>query len=292
MTGRSGGTGACARLQGWLQLTHPGPSLATTLLTFACARAAGGGRRRPGCDRARRAAAAMVLAQASTGCLNDWADAGRDAVAQPYKPIPRGRVGRTAAGWVGVGLGAAALAVARPLGRPAQRWLWLGLLAGWGYDLGLSGTVASPVPWVVGLAAVPMLGIRAAAGRTPVRRSLVPLVGVLATAAHLANGAPDAGTDLGRRRRGLPARLGTRASWRAARAGTLLAAAGVVASAPEGRRVRSLAWALPAALAVAGDRRRGGGGRRPGSMPFVRHACASVLVGLGWLSGGWRAGPP
>ncbi len=291
MTGRSGAHGWRGRTWGLVQLTHPGPSLATTLVTVWSARAAAGRGGGAVARRVLRAALAMALAQASTGCLNDWADAARDAVAQPYKPIPRGRVSRPTALGLGTLSGIAALAAARPLGRPAGRWLRAGLGAGWAYDLGLSGTLWSPAPYMVGLAAVPMVGLRALAPAAPVRRSFVPVVAALALAAHLANGAPDAQADWDLGRRGLPARLGTARAWRASGVG--IGATGVVIAvcAPAGRRRRTAAWVLPAAALLARDQRRPRGRRQPGSAPFVGPVAQSVLLAGAWFSGGWRARP-
>ncbi|HUY97522.1 MAG TPA: UbiA family prenyltransferase [Verrucomicrobiae bacterium] len=290
MTGRATAPDWRERVAGWVQLAHPGPSLATTFVTAASARAAAAGWA-AGAARSRTAwaTAAMALAQVSTGSLNDWADAARDALGQPYKPIPRGRVGRPAAAGLAVACALGALATARPLGAPAGRWLGLGLAAGWSYDLGLSGSACSPIPFMVGLAAVPMVGVRAIDPHAPVRRSLLPLALVLALAAHLANGAPDAATDSRHGRRSLPARLGTAASWRAARLGIACAGAGVVTAAPPGRRGRALGWVLGAGAVVALDRLRSDGARRPESTPFVGQVVASLLLASGWLSGGWRA---
>ncbi|HUY61936.1 MAG TPA: UbiA family prenyltransferase [Candidatus Dormibacteraeota bacterium] len=290
MTGRplptAGGLGRTDRLRGWVALTHPGPSAACTALTVLSAlTAARLGGRPPGAVRGRVALAglAMALAQVSTGCLNDVVDASADAVAQPYKPIPRGRVGRGPAAGAALLTGVGALVVAARLGRPALGWAALGLAGGWAHDLGVRSTPLSPLPWACGLATVPLLGFRAVGPVPPGLRPAAPLAAALAVSLHLANAAADVGGDVGTDRAGLAARLGARRAWALARALLVGTAAAVAATAPAPTRRAAVAAAGGAVLLVAADARRGPVERRPGTHPFLGHTVAAALLASGWL---------
>jgi 4-hydroxybenzoate polyprenyltransferase len=202
--------------------THLGPAVAVTTVATLLAVAAGlsGGRVVLVC-------AAVLAGQASIGWSNDWLDADRDrAVARADKPVVQGAVQpallRSAA------LIAAALAVVLSLllGIVPGVLLLVLVASGWAYNAGLKRTAASVVPYVTGFGALPA-GVVAAAPGTPIAPWwLVTAGGALGAAAHLANVAPDLEDDLATGVRGLPHRLGARAS--ALTAALLLGAASVV----------------------------------------------------------------
>jgi 4-hydroxybenzoate polyprenyltransferase len=196
------------------QLVHPAPAVAVVSLTAALAailsQQSGGS---PFGLRVVLTVLSVAGSQIVTGAMNDWADRARDAIVQPTKPIPSGRTSeRNALILAAVGL-FIQVAASIPLGLTP---LLLGLAAvgsAFAYDLWLSRTVASFVPYVVSFGLLP-LWIAAGVG-APLER-VVPasvLVAPFAAAAHLANTLRDFDADarvgssnvaqrLGRRRTG------------------------------------------------------------------------------------------
>ena len=171
-----------------LRLVHPAPaaavvSLSAVLAAILSQQVAS----TPFSDRVFLVTLSVLGSQIVTGAMNDWADRERDAVTQPAKPIPAGRVSpSTALGLAGVGL-VLQVAASVPLGATA---LILGLLAvgsAISYDLWLSRTAASFVPYLVSFGILP-LWIAAGVGVPLERVALASvLVGPFAVAAHLAN---------------------------------------------------------------------------------------------------------
>jgi 4-hydroxybenzoate polyprenyltransferase len=200
--------GTAATLRALTLATHLGPTVAVTTVATLLALAAG-----VPAGRAVLLCAAVLAGQASIGWSNDWLDADRDrAVARPDKPVVQGAVRpgllRTAA------LVAAALAVVLSLllGLVPGALLIALVASGWAYNAGLKGTVASGVPYAVGFGALPA-GAVAAAPEAPLAPWwLVAAGAALGTAAHLANVAPDFEDDLATGVRGMPHRIGPRAS--------------------------------------------------------------------------------
>ncbi len=136
--------------------------------------------------------ASMTLLQLSIGATNDVADAPRDAVGQPWKPIPAGLVGRrtavavaTATAVAGLGL---AVVVRPPLGVVAVAVLVVGLA----YDLVLKGTPWSWSAFAVGIPILPVFAWYGAAGRVPaVFVVVVPVAVVAGSALAIANSLVD-----------------------------------------------------------------------------------------------------
>lgn len=156
---------------------------------------------------------AVLGSQVLTGALNDWADRARDALAQPAKPIPSGSVSpRAALAVAGTGL-ALQVAASVPLG-------WLPLLLGLAasgsavaYNLWLSRTPFSVVPYLVSFALLPVW-IAAGVG-VPLERvaAAALLVGPFAAAAHLANTLRDFEADGRLGSRNLAQSLGRRSAF-------------------------------------------------------------------------------
>lgn len=198
-----------ARVLAAIRMVHPAPALAVVCLSTvlgailsneAGAPAFGG--------RVVLVALSVLGSQIVTGVMNDWADRERDAVTQPSKPIPAGEARpSTALGLAAVGL-ALQVAASLPLGWLA---LVLGLLAvgsAVAYDLWLSRTVASFVPYLVSFGLLP-LWIAAGVGVPLERVALASLlVGPFAVAAHLANTLKDFEGDAAVRSGNLAQRLG------------------------------------------------------------------------------------
>ena len=235
-----------------LAACHPGPCLVVTGTAVALAAAEG---RAPAGLAA--VGAAVLSGQLSVGWHNDWLDADRDRrSARPDKPVARGAIPRRV---VGVAAGLAAVAVV-PLsllsgGTAAAAHLAAVALA-WAYNLRLKATVLSAVPYAAAFALLVTfvsLGLPGAPGPPWWQVVAAALLGM---GAHLANAAPDLEDDRATGVRGLPHRLGYRASILTA-AGLLVAASAVLAFGP----------GPPGALAAGG------------------FALAVVVVGAGLLAG-------
>jgi 4-hydroxybenzoate polyprenyltransferase len=150
--------------------------------------------------------------QIFTGATNDIADRVRDAAARPEKPLPAGELSLNAAAWVAsVGL-ALQLAASWRVGELA---LALGAVASGSalaYNLALSRTPFSPLPYLVSFGLLPVW-IAAGVG-VPLERVLpaIPLVAPFAVAAHLANTVRDFEADATGGSRSLAQVLGRRSS--------------------------------------------------------------------------------
>lgn len=197
---------------GLIRLIHPAPALTVTALSGALGAillAQDGQALGP---RLALTVLAVAGSQILTGALNDWADRDRDRVAQPSKPIPSGAVTPTSALTLAVVGGALQVVASLPLGWPA---LGLGLVASTSavaYNLWLSRTPFSVVPYLVSFGILP-LWIAAGVGVPLSRVAVAPLVvGPFAAAAHLANTLRDFDTDAGLGARNLAQALGRRAA--------------------------------------------------------------------------------
>jgi 4-hydroxybenzoate polyprenyltransferase len=191
-----------------LLASHPGPTAVVTLvagvlgfgLSYAPARLI-------------LLMAAILAGQLSIGWSNDWIDADRDAaVHRPDKPAARGAVA------VGIVRAAAFVAAAVMvvlsflLGPLAGVTHIVAVAMGWAYNLGLKNTPISVVPYAVSFGLLPAV---ATLGQ-PVPQFPAPWVivvgALLGIAAHFTNVLPDLADDQDTGVRGLPHRLGARAS--------------------------------------------------------------------------------
>ena len=188
--------------------THLGPTLAVTTVATLLAVAAG-----VSGWRTALVCAAVLAGQASIGWSNDWLDADRDrAVARADKPVVQGTVRPAVLRSAAVVAVLLAVVLSLLLGVVPGGLLLVLVASGWAYNLGLKRTPASGVPYAVGFGALPA-GVVAAAPGTPLAPWwLVTAGAALGTAAHLANVAPDLEDDLATGVRGLPHRIGARAS--------------------------------------------------------------------------------
>lgn len=254
-----------------LRATHPLPSIAVTGFVTALAVAAG-----VPAGRVAVLAVAVLAGQFSVGWANDAIDADRDrSVGRTDKPIATGEVDRdtvyTAASvalLVDVPLSLAVGWRAGAAHLVAVGWAWL-------YNAGLKSTAWSVVPYVVGFGLVPVVVAAALPGAPAPRPVLVVAAACCGVAAHFANTVGDAADDAATGVRGLPQRLGERASVTVA-AMAVAFAAGLLLAAVHGSRVvtvlavASVACALGTVLALGG-----GAGRR--------RAFRAVLVAVGLL---------
>lgn len=188
--------------------THPGPSLAVTVITVAL----GAG---IGLEPWWLAAlgAAMLLGQASVGLSNDWLDAARDTAAgRTDKPVAKGDVAAAVVRTASFATLIAAIALTIPLGVPALLAHAVFLAAGWGYNLGLKGTAISVLPYLVGFGVLPVFVTLALPAPVVAAWWAMSAGASLGVAAHFANALPDLDADRATGVVGLPHRIGERAS--------------------------------------------------------------------------------
>jgi 4-hydroxybenzoate polyprenyltransferase len=211
-----------------LLASHPVPGAAVTVVTAVLAAAVG-------LDLRRIAVLVLVMAadQLAVGWSNDAIDADRDRVAaRADKPIATGRIERRTVALAAVVSGAAALAGAFVLGVPAGGWHAVFFLSALAYNAGLKRTVFSVVPYLLSFGLLPVL---VAASAEPARTAAPWAMGagaLLGVAAHFANVLPDLDDDERTGVRGLPHRLGARATGVLAFVALLAAAALVATGAP------------------------------------------------------------
>ena len=191
-----------------LRSSHPGPSIAVTIITVGLGFGVG-------LDALRLVllGLAMLAGQFSVGLSNDWIDADRDrAVGRTDKPIPRGWIRASTvrnAAWVcvvlmlifGIWLGWAALVV-----------LVVAIGLAWAYNLGLKKSAFSIVPYVLSFGSLPAIATLARVHPAAPALWALGVGGLLGAAGHFANTLPDLEDDRATGVRGLPHRLGRRAS--------------------------------------------------------------------------------
>ena len=198
---------------GLVRLIHPAPATAVITLSAALGVILLAQSGRPVDTRLVWTVVAVAGSQILTGALNDWADRGRDAMAQPTKPIPSGTVSPSAA--IGLAAFGAALQVGAsiPLGGLP---LLLGVVASASavtYNLVLSRTPLSVLPYLVSFGVLP-LWVAAGVGVELERVAVAPLlVGPFAAAAHLANTVRDFEVDARIGSRNLAQVLGRRVAF-------------------------------------------------------------------------------
>jgi 4-hydroxybenzoate polyprenyltransferase len=184
-------------MPGLVRLIHPAPTVAVVTLSAALGAILSAQAGVAVGWRLLLTTLAVLGSQIMTGALNDWADRDRDRLAQRSKPIPTGAVTPRVALAVACSGLVLQVAASIPLGWPA---LLLGLAAAGSaaaYDLWLSRTPFSVVPYLVSFGLLP-LWVAAGMGVSLERVAGAPLlVGPFAAAAHLANTLRDFDADAG-----------------------------------------------------------------------------------------------
>ena len=223
--------------------THPGPSLVVTAIavTLGIAAALPAG-------RVVVLAAAILLGQLSVGLSNDAVDAARDRIAgRTDKPLARGAASVRSA-WIAASV---ALAGALVLSLVLGGWMLLAhavaIASAWAYNLRLKSTVVSVVPFVVSFGLLPSLVTVAAPDARPAALWATIAGASIGVAVHLTNVLPDLDDDARTGVRGLPHRLGRRAS-AAVAAVALIAGAVAVLVGPGSPSV--FAWCAFAAVVL------------------------------------------
>ncbi|KRB36860.1 UbiA family prenyltransferase [Microbacterium sp. Root180] len=228
--------------------THPGPTLVVTGLALALGLAVG---LEPW--RLVLLVLAVFAGQVSIGISNDAIDAPRDrAVGRTDKPIARGDVSERAAWAAALVALVAALVLSAPLGFGMLAAHAIFLASAWAYNAGLKSTPFSIVPFIVSFGIFPSLATLAA----PDPRLAAPWAWIagaaLGAAVHLTNVLPDLDDDRATGVRGLPHRIGARASAIVAAAGIVVGAVAVLVGSAGGAlaAVTVIGWVFFAAVVI------------------------------------------
>lgn len=256
-TGTSGHVGPAVRSRtaGLVTASHPGPAAAVTLVAALLAVHAG-----VPATGVVTVTLAVLAGQLTVGWVNDLVDERRDrTVGRTDKPLASGAVPN---GPVVVALAIAALAcVVLSLAcgwRSAAVHLVLGVGSAQAYNLLLKGTWLSWLPYAVAFGTLPAVASLAGPGHVWPPWWTMAAGAVLGVGAHVLNALPDLADDARTGVRGLPHRLGARAS-RPLAAALLVAASLLAALGPTGRPTPWV-WAvlvLVAALAAVASTARG-----------------------------------
>jgi 4-hydroxybenzoate polyprenyltransferase len=284
----SGSSCTSERIGGLVRLTHPFPSLLNGLATAAIALLAGGS-----AATALRLGVAMFSIQASIGSLNDSVDASLDAGRKVGKPIPSGHATRQEAQMIVVTGLAVGIALTWPLGLAATAVAVAGACIGYLYDLRLSRTAWSWLPFALGLPLVPIYAWLGVTGGAPA--PLLPMIpiGIMAgSGLALANGLADLERDAAGGIETAAVRLGRARAW-AAQAGLLLAAIGLAlgslpraahGGAASGGALSLFAFVLGTVLIVAGLILGLDGGPRRRERAWELEALGVATFGAGWVA--------
>jgi 4-hydroxybenzoate polyprenyltransferase len=195
-------------VRGLVLACHPLPGVAVTAFAAAYALAVGLGPR-----RTALLAVAVLVGQLSIGWCNDAVDAGRDLVAgRADKPVATGLVGRRTVRIAAAAALPACVALSFALGLAPGLVHTACVAAAWAYDLGLKALPVSPLPYLVAFGLLPAVATlaRPHGGWPPA--VVLAAAALLGLGAHFANTVPDATADAATGVRGLPQRIGPRAS--------------------------------------------------------------------------------
>ncbi|MBO0984439.1 UbiA family prenyltransferase [Rathayibacter sp. SD072] len=196
-----------SRVRLLLASSHPGPTVAVTVLATVLAAAAG---RPPG--TVVLVALAVVCGQLSIGLANDWIDVDRDrAVGRTDKPVASGLISVRTVRAAAMGTAAASILLSLLLGPVAAVAHLVLVAAGWVYDAGLKRTAFSVVPFVVAFGLLPVVAVSAGGGALPAAWAIATGA-VFGVAIHCTNVLPDLVDDAATGVRGFPHRLGLRLS--------------------------------------------------------------------------------
>ncbi|MDF2047219.1 MULTISPECIES: UbiA family prenyltransferase [Microbacterium] len=200
--------------------THPGPTLVVTVLSLALGIAAG-------VEPARLAllVVAVFAGQVSVGLSNDAIDGARDAaVGRTDKPIAGGAVTPERALAVAVASAILAVGLSVPLGPGLVAAHAIALGSAWAYNAGLKSTPFSIAPFVLSFGLFPSFATLSTVPPALAAPWASVAGAALGAAVHLTNVVRDLDDDRRTGVRGLPHRLGARAS-------VVLAACGILAGA-------------------------------------------------------------
>lgn len=189
-----------------VRAAHAGPALAVTVLAGLLGVAAD-----LSPPQVALVTSAVLAGQLSVGWSNDLRDVARDsAVGRRDKPLASGDVAESTVRTACALAVAATVVLSLLCGLVAGAVHLLCVASAWTYNLWLKGTLASWVPYAVSFGGLPVfVGL---AGGAPPPVEVVLGGALLGVAAHLLNVVPDLAQDAATGIRGLPHRLGARAS--------------------------------------------------------------------------------
>jgi 4-hydroxybenzoate polyprenyltransferase len=204
LTGSSVLTRTSSTIVALARSSHPGPTIAVTILSAVLALAVG-----LGLGRTALLTVAVLAGQLSIGLSNDLVDAARDRqVGRRDKPLALGLVSATTAALATGVVTALAVGLTFVLGWAAGVAHLVFLVSGWAYNLGLKRTAWSAVPFLVGFGSLPALvTLSAAPPAVPAAWALV-VGAAFGVAIHFTNVLPDLDDDARTGVVGLPHRLG------------------------------------------------------------------------------------
>lgn len=271
VTGRSRGL-----VRGLVVASHFPPTVMVTAFALALSAGIGAGAR-----TTTLVALAVLTGQLSVGWSNDWLDARRDAaVGRSDKPVVTGLV--TAATLRAAALVALGLCVVLSLATGPLPGVVHVVAVGvaWSYNALLKATWWSWAPYAVSFGLLAVFVVLAAPGEGRPALWAVAAAALLGVGAHVANTLPDLEDDAATGVRGLPHRLGRRAS--SVLAPVLLAAASLLVLVAPPTPRGPVTWALGAVALVLALAAGAVGVVRPRSRaPFaLSMAVAGVCVVL------------
>jgi len=258
------------------------PALAVTAFVAAFALSAG---LSPG--RTVLLTAAVFAGQLSVGWSNDYLDAGRDSAAgRSDKPIPAGLTAARAVGLGALLALACCVVLSALLGtRPAVIHL-TAVGSAWTYNGWLKFTRLSFLPYVVSFGLVPAVLVAATLPGSPTPKLAVPVAGgLLGASAHFANTIGDERADAVTGVRGLPQRIGPRAS--AAVSAVLVVLAAVILLVIAGGRPVTILFLVGATVLAGAGLLDSVFRRTPGTaLAFRLNVAAAALVVTGFVASG------
>ena len=273
---------AIARLIGLVRLVHPFPSALDAVAVGAIALIAGSD-----VAVAARLALGMLGLQFAIGAANDLADAPRDRLSRPDKPLPAGMVTPRQAQAVLLIAGAIGLSAAAWAGWAALVVGILGLADGLLYDFRLKGTAISWLPFAIGVALLPVYAWLGSAGGLPAAFwGIVPMALLAGWVLAVANALADIEHDRQAGADSVATILGRDRALAADAVGLIALQLVVVASSVLAGHV---ATALPAELAGVvfgwiGLRLTASPNEQAARLGWEVQAVGIVAIGAGWLA--------
>jgi len=198
--------GGYTRLVGLARSVHPFPTAVVVLATLGLALVAHRGF--PSTGTLWRMFGVVLSSQLAVGSLNDYRDRHTDAISQPTKPIPSGKVeARSVLALCQLSL-VACLLLGATFGLVPLLLVVVGTTSGLAYDLWLKPTPFSIVGYLGGFLSL-VSWVWIVAGRfTPPFLLVYPVGAILLLSVHLANSYPDLESDRALGQRGLAVLLG------------------------------------------------------------------------------------